>query len=126
MTTKHKRWIVWRDSTLAALGDNPWVGAPEKHWRYRSPEHSFATHAEALAYADQRARTIEVVLPRNPLPLTLRGEEGDTEIIVEQNPKENNVTITDEYQRDMIALHRFELQPLALALLAHHYTQEQP
>lgn len=26
--------------------------------------HFFATHAEALAYADQRARTAEVVLPR--------------------------------------------------------------
>lgn len=62
--TTHKRWTVWRDRTLAALGDNPWVGAPEKHWQYRSPKHSFPTHAEAIAHADRMARTVKVTLPR--------------------------------------------------------------
>lgn len=73
----------------------------------------------AMAYADEMSRTIEVTLPRNPLPLKIEGEEGDTDIVVEQNPKENSVSIKYEDLYDEIVLRRFELQPLALALLAH-------
>lgn len=78
----------------------------------------FFTWAEAMAYANKRARTIEVTLPRDPLPLELQGEEGDTTIVIEQQPKENSVSIKDDFQDDTILLRRFELQPLALALLA--------
>ena len=78
----------------------------------------FATWRGAMAYADKRARTIEVTLPRYPLPLEIPGEEGDTTIVIEQQPKENSVSIKDDFQDDTILLRRFELQPLALALLA--------
>ena len=78
----------------------------------------FDTWREAMDYADKRARTIEVTLPRNPLPLKIQGEEGDTDLVVEQKTKENGVSIKDEDQYDEIILRRFELRPLALALLA--------
>ncbi|WP_368921766.1 hypothetical protein [Corynebacterium striatum] len=80
---------------------------------------SFPTWAEAMHYADQQARTVEVTLPRNPLPLKIEGEEGDTDIVVEQKPKDNSVSIKDEDLYDEIVLRRLELKPLALALLAH-------
>lgn len=47
-----KRWRVWKDR-----GD----------WVVSSPEYAergFHTHAEALAYADEQARTRKVLLPR--------------------------------------------------------------
>lgn len=94
-------WRAWPDV------DNYWAG-----FRY------FRTWREAMDYADKRARTIEVTLPRNPLPLKIQGEEGDTDLVVEQKPKENGVSIKDEDQYDEIILRRFELRPLALALLA--------
>ena len=91
-----------------------WLVVGGKWWE----KDRFSTWAEAMAYADQRARTIEVTLPRAPLPLELQGEDGDTTIVIEQQPKENSVSIKDDFQDDTILLRRFELQPLALALLA--------
>ncbi|ERS51263.1 hypothetical protein HMPREF1267_02384 [Corynebacterium sp. KPL1824] len=85
----------------------------------------FATWRGAMAYADQRARTIEVTLPRYPLPLEIPGEEGDTTIVVEHQSEEDSVSIKDDFQDDTILLRRFELQPLALALLAEAQYGEQ-
>lgn len=99
-------WVVWpRDGRLAG---------------------NFDTWREAMDYADRMARTVEVVLPRNPLPLTMEGEGGDTDLFVEQKPKENGVSIADEKQFNVIVLRRHELRPLALALLAIDEEMERP
>lgn len=60
------RWKVerWADLNVAA-----WVA-----WDEDAPDRMmlFPTHAEALDYADKKARTREVVLPRGPKSGTLR------------------------------------------------------
>lgn len=110
------RWKVHRTSDEIS----PWAaifnGWEDGNLVLRESYHG--TWTEAIAHADHMARTIEVTLPRYPLPLELQGEEGDTTIVVEQQPKENSVSIKDDFQDDTILLRRFELQPLALALLA--------
>ncbi len=129
MTTKHKRWKVWRDRTMEAHGDDPWVGAPERNWQYRSAKYSFPTHAEALAYADRMARTVENVLPRvtgacDPIP---------------NSPKPPEYSIWYGSRRDgaywldtphgtgaPLIVGQEELVPLALALLALHYRSTAP
>lgn len=102
---------------------------PSGCWQVRGPGYYvnriLETHAEAIALADKQARTVEVTLPRNPLPLKIEGEEGDTDIVVVWKPKENSVSIKDDFQNDEILLRRFELQPLALALLALARRKEQ-
>ncbi|WP_061925760.1 hypothetical protein [Corynebacterium simulans] len=79
---------------------------------------SFDTHAEALAYADQKARTREYVLPSQPLPLTLPGVEDDTPIVATYD-KDDCVYLTDQDDGEMVVIYTHELRPLALALLAH-------
>ena len=78
----------------------------------------FHTHAEALVYADRMARTREVVLPRQPLPLTLPGAEEDSPVVVTQDPEIEYVFLTDECDGEVVPLYRRDLRPLALALLA--------
>ena len=84
----------------------------------------FATWREAIEYADRKARTVEVVLPRQPLPLSLPGEEKDAPVVVTQAPEGDCFFLTDEDDGEMVALYPFELRPLALALLALHYQKE--
>ncbi len=119
MTTKHKRWKVWRDRTMEAHGDAPWIGAPERNWQYRSNKYAFPTHAEALAYADRMARTVEVTLP---------GGVGDGErVLGAQNLRvgvahcagKKIIWVEDE-SLSMIDIRLNDLEPLALALLALH------
>lgn len=88
-----------------------------------SDTHFFATHAEALAYADQRARTHEVVLPR----LSTSGKH--TVDRIEFDP----VTITHHPHHlvkltlgewEGVGLTYAELEPVALYLLALAKQQE--
>ena len=77
----------------------------------------FPTHAEALAYADKRARTREVVLPRD----TARPSEH-----LEIGPMYWGgavVTTVDDGAR--LLLNQKEIRPLALALLAHAERMEE-
>ena len=111
-------WKVWRDRTLAELGDNPWVGAPEKHWLYRSPKYSFPTHAEALAHADRMARKVEVVLPR---PVGFLRLANKTPFHLYDN---GGAMISKLAHQSHVGIPKADLKPLALALLAHHYQQE--
>lgn len=99
-------------------GDHRWHVAGGKWFAWGSEVSKREAWEEALAYADQRARTIEVTLPRYPLPLEIPGEEGDTTIVIEHQSEEDSVSIKDDFQDDTILLRRFELQPVALALLA--------
>ena len=129
MTAKRKRWAVWRDTTMEAHHDNPWIGAPERHWVYRYAGHAFPTHAEALAHADRMARTVEVTLPRIGTKFTYKQQTNpyyDDITITKANS--NNYQIryaedigTDGRGIDMLAN---ELKPVALALLAHHYKNQ--
>lgn len=129
MTTKHRRWKVWRDRTMEAHGENPWIGAPERHWVYRSNKYSFPTHAEAIAYADRMARTVGVTLPRIGSQFICKQRATPSyDDITLTKVNSNNYQIRyaedigkDERGIDMLA---DELQPVALALLAHHYRQE--
>lgn len=78
----------------------------------------FPTWEEAQEYADRQARTVEVVLPRQQLPLSLPGLEEDDPIFVTYDIEEGCVILTDQGDGDMIVLYPHELRPLALALLA--------
>ena len=71
----------------------------------------FPTHAEAIAYADKRARTREVVLPRD----TARPSE-DLEIGPMYGGGAVVTTVDDGAS---LLLNRKEIRPLSLALLAH-------
>lgn len=59
------RWIVKRDDSFPRR----WVAVNRGDL---SEIERFSTHAQALAYADEQARTRKVVLPRGPKSGTLR------------------------------------------------------
>lgn len=88
---------------------------------------SFRTHTEALAHADKMARTVEVTLPRDnttvPLPETFEKEAKP--ITLTRWGEQIIIECTAQGVEEAIFIHDDELQPLALALLAHHYAQEQ-
>ena len=73
-----------------------------------------------MSYADRSARTIHVTLPRSPLPLKLQGKDKGAVVDIEGS----NISISDEHGQDKVVLHRSEIRPLALALLARHYDKE--
>ena len=79
----------------------------------------FPTWREAQDYADRMARTREVELHRQPLPLSLPGLEEDEPVFVTYDIEEGTVFLTDQDDGDMVVLYKHELRPLALALLAH-------
>ena len=131
MTTNRNRWKVKKSKWLA----NPPVGASPIYtgsWHVESNDGeyaAFATHAEALAYADRMARTVEVTLPRI----------GDQFIHKQRaTPSYDDITITKanlnnyqiRYAEDMgadgrrIDMLADELKPVALALLALHYRNQ--
>ena len=126
MTTNHKRWVVWRDNTLANNWINPWVAAARDPSDYGYAGKFFPTHAEALAYADKMARTVEVELPRDnttvPLPEAF-GKEAKP-ITLRRWAGETVIECTAQGVEEVIFVHDSELKPLALALLAHHYKNQ--
>lgn len=114
------RWTVRRDQWFK----NSMVGNPLVYtdsWRVTHEEkiRFFDTHARALAYADQQARTREYVLPRQPLPLSLPGIADDDALIYVTNGENGCVYLKDEDHSETLTLYAHELRPLALALLAH-------
>lgn len=78
-----------------------------------------ATFSEAIACADEQARTREYVLPRRPLPLSLPGIADDDALIYVTYDKNGCVYLKDEDHSETLTLYARELRPLALALLAH-------
>lgn len=78
-----------------------------------------ATFSEAIACADEQARTRKYVLPRRPLPLSLPGIEYGDALIYVTNGKNGCVYLKDEDHSETLTLYARELRPLALALLAH-------
>ena len=86
----------------------------------------FPTHAEALAYADKRARTREVVLPRVDDPTSI--DENDLDIMI---CRLDNLICIDQPsfskpgENELIVIHTEFVEEVALALLAHA-EKEQP
>ncbi|MGJ4099752.1 hypothetical protein [Corynebacterium macclintockiae] len=126
MTTNRNRWVVWRDNTLAINWINPWVAAARDPSGYGYAGKFFPTHAEALAYADKMARTVEIVLPRDntvvPLPACMEKEEKP--ITLTRWGEQIIIECTAQGVEEVIFIHDDELKPLALALLAHHYRNQ--
>ncbi|GEM_PF-6041409 len=114
------RWKVWRDRTMEAHGDDPWIGAPERNWQYRSSKYAFPTHAEALAYADRMARTAEVELPRATVHFQLANQSSVYMLST------GGASITKHAHQSQVGIPRADLKPLALALLSHHYRSIAP
>ena len=80
---------------------------------------SFPTWREAQDYADRMARTREVVLPRQQLPLSLPGLEEDEPVFVTYDIEDGCVFLTDQDDGEMVVLYKHEIRTLALVLLAH-------
>lgn len=107
------RWKVMRVRGLSESKRAWW-------YVYRERSHgmvSFPTWREALDYADRRARTVEVTLPRPDSTWFERPvwELGDG-VTVYQSIGDQSQTITADYPR--IAIPNSKRRDLALALLA--------
>lgn len=91
---------------------------------------AFNSWAEAMAYVDQQARTVEVTLPRITGDMedgmsswpNLRGVGLSVDHHDEPRLGQPYVMIYDGYSD--IGVEAYDLKPLALALLAQHYQQE--
>ena len=105
-----KRLKVRRDSAEFGF----WWVVQTKDWSFYK---TFDTHAEALAYADRMARTVEVTLPRPDSTWFERPvwELGDG-VTVHQSIADQSQTITADYPR--LAIPNNKRRELALALLA--------
>lgn len=104
------RWTVRRDQWFKnSMVGNPLVYTDSWRVTHEEKRRFFDTHAEALAYADRRARTREYVLPR------VNNPAGEFEIIQSSSTVEiyspaGDATAYTTYE---------QAKPLALALLAH-------
>ncbi|QRP60853.1 hypothetical protein [Corynebacterium minutissimum] len=102
------RWKVKR-VRLRTGGWGEWAACnDDEPWMY------FLTHAGALTFADQRARTIEVTLPRLTALPTGRLVVPRNGLIIERGRSSSHPQLPTGY----IAVEPWELRPLALALLA--------
>lgn len=113
MTTKRRRWKVWKEQRWA----------PKPCWVVTSPEYrecSFPAHAEALAYADRMARTTEIELPRATTHFQLANQSS---VYMLSN---GGASITKHRYQSQVGIPRDDLKPLAIALLAHHYRDTAP
>lgn len=92
-----------------------WVAWPEGGW---TECRGFPTHAEALAYADKQARTMEITLPRKP-GITKIGRRKHAIVTTTKNGG-TALYIMDDAGDDHVTFMKTKyLEPLALALLAH-------
>lgn len=116
------KWTVCRKNTVFIHPDEDDVCYGPR-WCIISPIgvkwEDKATFSEAIACADEQARTREYVLPRQPLPLSLPGIEYGDALIYVTNDKNGCVYLKDEDHSETLTLYARELRPLALALLAH-------
>lgn len=85
---------------------------------------SFPTWREAMDYADRMARTREVVLPRQQLPLLLPVLDGGGRVFVTYDIEDGSVYLVDQDDGDTVVLYKHEIRTLALALLAHEEQEE--
>lgn len=125
MTTKHKRYRVHRERNPHGTKETPWYAEPERHWEPGFA--AFDTHAEALAYADRMARTVEVTLPRvvdaiARIPNSPNPTEEETWY---SHRRDGSCLLDAPYRRaGSFTVFKGEVEPLALALLALHYRNQ--
>ena len=111
------RWRVLKPKATDQFGGGHagrWIAAEVGGWATEV----FDTHAEALAHADRRARTIEVPLPADPdriapdVGWTSYGTADGSPHILRRfcTPDGEPFDLYDRY-----------IERFALALLAHHY-----
>ena len=99
-----------------------WVAWPEGGWAECL---GFPTHAEALAYADRKARTREVVLPRVGDTTRLVAHNGHPGghtsgyRIITNDPEDSSAVQMWGPWGNMHIYKAEDIRPLALALLAH-------
>ena len=149
MTTEHRRWTVRIHQSHrngAKCPKSRWVVDPPGFDYKKRAEHTGNWHRaggnwfqwdrertkreawkEALAYADRRARTVEVTAPRVvddcvPVPGSPKPAREATWIAPSRDGGCWITMPTAGYIPIMVR--KEELAPLALALLAHHYRRE--
>ena len=114
-------WTVIKQDDMYCDGEDVLWGP---RWCVKSPTGvgwgNYATHAEALAYADKRARTREVVLPRVDNPTSI--DENDLDIMVVSVA--NGIGIAQPKfgkpgEDEVICMYPEFVEEVALALLAH-------
>lgn len=110
------RWAVRKlHPHICGPDGTAWVAGEVGKWH--NTVCSFRTYEEAMAYADKRARTREVVLPRD----TARPSEH-----LEIGPMcWGGAVVTTVDDGVPLLLTREEIRPLALALLAHAERMEE-
>ena len=130
MTSNHKRWkvaqhilskmwVTWNDGDMK---ENP-IRLADRTVR------AFRTHAEALAYADRMARTVEVTLPRvvdaiARIPNSPNPTEEETWY---SHRRDGSCLLDAPYRRaGSFTVSKGEAVPLALTLLALHYRSTTP
>ena len=89
---------------------------------------SFDTHAEALAYADEKARTITATLPRVGETVTIPSQhdaKDEPPLLVRFTNRMTWIYQHSDDYNDFIVLDVDHLEPLALALLAHAERMEE-
>lgn len=93
--------------------DGEWVVHGGEWWEITE----FTNWREAMDYADKRARTVEIELPRDAHHNTghMRTTPSTDGLLIE-------FRIEGKWEPIRVAKH--ELKPLALALLTQHYTKE--
>ena len=103
---------VWVRKLRTHYSTHPWEVRARNHNGYDYYE-KFYSWRDALVVADRLARTREVVLPRQQLPLSLPG------LFVTYDIEDGSVYLVDQDDGDTVMLYKHELRTLALALLAH-------
>ena len=111
-------WAVIKQDDMYCDGEDVLWGP---RWCVKSPTGvgwgNYATHAEALAYADRKARTREVVLPRDTAHPNEHLEIGPM--------YGGGAVVTTVDDGASLLLNLKEIRPLALALLAHAERMEE-
>ena len=106
----HQVWLVHERSKIVPFFAS--IG----HWINKA---SFNTHAEAITYADRMARTVQLEIPRTA------HHAGRFTLETENHPHGHIVAIRSTKSKQQLVVVHEEILPLATALLAHHYKQEQ-
>lgn len=114
------RWKVKRKTKMFYIGVGEWRF--EARWCVTSPtgvdRNSCATYSEAISYADKMARTVEVELPRATVHFQLANQSSVYMLST------GGASITKHAYQSQVGIPRADLEPFALALLAHHYRNQ--
>lgn len=111
------RWRVEREADW--MNGTYWIAwRPSEGWKGLAPK--FRTHEEALAYADEQARTITITLPRfDGFRHYMEGDWEDVEITYHPDVESALIRTDDgESEGEVIAISRDHFDPVALLLLA--------